>query len=527
MLFLKINIIKFKSIFSKCKMSNKNKSNNKRKTIEVYFILYLCALVMVITSSKDDEAEQEPLPTIQKTIEFPFTIKAEKPILICRILQDSVGHRIVTIDSLNVIWDIGDVENIRYEFVVEDQSLRHSVKLSSNDAENKNKYFSFVEDKVNRMAVFHWMPEIYLNENKTFIVYVTATANDNRLDGKRISAKTQFSLVITNDNLGNRDNVFTGSGELYSINNNINVNDINNANNAPLNQSQNYFFPTSEISIKPKDLKIKGIVADDWENEIFCYGFSPRLDLVMQPVIKVQNIPENNGCSANIAAIKDNLIIIKGKIPNAGHSKIYITVTRRGDLKEITQYFDVYPVSVEAPDFPTQMYPEIAYTFNPKLSSDIGEISIYIKENNNIRFSTFQGNAFKFIPDISDTGKRFSFEIYVNGKLLGQKYQIRVLPFPNPEITSISKKSKNEAIIEVTSFGLHNGKDNNIMNIEITGNGKYSAQLYGKSSNNTEKLIFKEQYSITPLDATKPFKFKAIAIDQRGYRSQEYSYQTE
>lgn len=494
----------------------KKTNNNKRKPIEIYFVLYLCALVMLITTTKENENEQQ-LPIIQKNIELPFTIKAEKPMLICRITQNSVGNRIVNIDSSNIIWDIGDVENIRYEFLIEDQNLKHSVKLS-NDAEQKNKYFSFAEDKENRMTIFRWMPEIHLNENKTFIVYVSATANDKKLDGKKISAKTQFSLVITNDNFASGDNNFADAEPLPNHFNNIN-------NDVQFNQPQNY-FPTSEISIKPRDFRIRGIISNDWENELFCYGFSPKLDIVIQPNIRIENFPENNGGTANIAAIKDNSIIIKGKIPNAGHSRISVTVTRRGDYKEVTQYFDVQPVSVEAPEFPTEMYPEIAYTFNPKLSSDVGEISVYIKENNNIRFSTFQGNAFRFTPDVLDTGKRLSFEMYINGKLFGQKYQIRILPFPSPEITRISKRN-NEAIIEVTSFGLHNGKDNNIKNIEITGNGKYSHQLYGKSSKDNEKLIFREQYSITPLDATKHFRFKAVAIDQRGYRSQEYSYQAE
>jgi hypothetical protein len=117
---------------------------NKRKSIEIYFILYLAALVILVPSQKEKNSEM-PTVAINK-MDFPFVIKAEKPMLICKISTDVYGNKIIEVDSLNYIWDIGDVKDVRYEFVIEDQTLNHSVRLSNN-LSNQNKFFRFTEDK--------------------------------------------------------------------------------------------------------------------------------------------------------------------------------------------------------------------------------------------------------------------------------------------------------------------------------------------------------------------------------------------
>ena len=98
------------------------------------------------------------------------------------------------------------------------------------------------------------------------------------------------------------------------------------------------------------------------------------------------------------------------------------------------------------------------------------------------------------------------------------------MAFPEPVITRISKQDPNRAILEVTSFGLHNGRDNNIQEIRLTGNARPATQRYGQTKSDRAKLEFYEQYVIVPLDANRPFRFEATAIDQRGERSRPKSY---
>lgn len=127
------------------------KQHNKRRSIDIYFILYLTALVILIAGKDKDNyqvAEQQP----HLNVEFPFRIKAEKPLLMCKVLNDSLGQPVIILDSINYLLDYGDVSNIRYEFVVEDAELRHKINLSQTD--HSAKMFSFVHDTANRIVVF-------------------------------------------------------------------------------------------------------------------------------------------------------------------------------------------------------------------------------------------------------------------------------------------------------------------------------------------------------------------------------------
>ena len=530
-------------MFNKIKNNVSNK-NNRKKGVEIYFILYLAALVILISEGKFNQANNEDA-FVRKDIELPFRIKAEKPILICRISFDKDGKRVINLDSLNFIWEAGNVRDVRYEFVVEDQDLRHIVRLNNSQSNNfqsnhhqnnlhqGNRHFSFIEDEENRAAIFLWQPEIYDNSNKTFIVYVTATATSNEFadnqhstEDMRVVARTQFSLVITNDNDPNL-NYFAMNNDamdaFYGMSGQHNI-DFQSNNPFQNNINPNIYFPSSaDFRIHPQEFRIRTIANQEWENEIFCHGISPRIHLNKPPTVRIENSPENNGGTVNAPIIRDNSIILRGRAPIVGSSKISVTVVRSGDLREMTAFFEILPVTFGVPDFPSEMFPGREYTFNPRISNELNNISVLIKDKDVIRFQSSQGSEFRFTADVSDIGKTLSFERYTNGQLLGQKHNIIVSAFPPPEITRISRREKNVAILEVTSFGLHNGRENNIREIKLTGNAKAN-QLYGRTRPDKVNLLFLEQYRIVPNDINAPFTFEAVAIDQRGEHSKPKSY---
>ena len=484
-------------------LKKKNKNvKNKRKPIEIYFILYLVALVMLISSGKEvvDENDNE---SQFSEVEFPFRIKSEKPLLVCKIITDENGQKQYQLDSINYILDYGNIKDVRYEFVVEDADFKHRVLLS--DDENTNQIFSFVYDDNNRTVVFRWFPNIEHAINKTFNVYVTATATHIKSEQK-LQAKTQFSLLITNDYL------FDNNYEIVSNN------------NFPMPFSQDnsqYYLPqtlSSDFNIKPHIQTIRGIAGDTWENEIICYGFNPRIDLLKPPTIEINNSPNNNGASIISEISRDNSIVIKGRMPDAGRSRVLITVQRKADLKEQKISFELNPISIGLPNVPNTMYPNIEYSINPNIPNDLNNIAAYIKEKDNVRFRSFNNSAIKFTPNLDDIGKTLTFERYYNDKLIGQKHQIKVVDFPPPRITRMSERNRNEIILETISYGTHNNRDNTIKELKISGNAEYSQQ-YGKTHIDRNKLEFFEQFSITPKDNSKPFNFTVSIIDQRGRTS--------
>ena len=117
----------------------KIKSNNKKRTVEIYFILYLAALVLLI--SKTNRNNDIGNDNIQhKNFDLPFILKAEKPMLTCKVWIDSLGQQCYELDSINYIWNAGEVEDIRYDFVVEDKESLYEISeklLSDKDFYNK------------------------------------------------------------------------------------------------------------------------------------------------------------------------------------------------------------------------------------------------------------------------------------------------------------------------------------------------------------------------------------------------------
>jgi hypothetical protein len=492
-------------MFHQKKQSN---PTQKRKSIEIYFILYLVALVMLISGGKDIINKNDDNNQFSG-IEFPFRIKSEKPLLTCKVITDTNGQKQCQLDSINYIFDYGNVKDVKYEFVVEDAELKHRILLSNNEIGNQ--IFSFIYDDKNRTVIFRWYPNIENAINKTFNVYVTATATHIGKTSQKLKAKTQFALVITNDYLSN-----THYEQIVSNNNNI-------SNTFSPQSIPRYYQPQmspTEFNLKSQAQIIKGIAGDTWENEIVCYGFNPKIDLLKSPVIEINNTPNDNGASITSNVLKDNSIFLKGKVPDVGKSKVLVSVQRKGDLKEQKIYFDIYPISIQLPNVPSTMFPNIEYSITPNVPSDMNDIASYIKEkeNDKVRFRSFNNSIIKFLPNSDDIGKILTFERYYNGKLIGQKYQIKVIDFPSPQITRLSEKNDNEIILETISYGIYNGMYNTINEVKLSGNAKYT-QKYGKTHINRSKFEFIEQFLITPNDYSKPFKFNVYIIDQSGKSS--------
>ena len=493
----------------------KNYNINKKKTpIEIYFILYLVAIVMLISTGREKNEDNDN--SIDNTkineVEFPFRIKSEKPLLTCKIITDTNGQKQYQLDSINYILDYGNVSDIKYEFIVEDDYLKNKVLLlNDTDYNNENQIFSFLYDKANRVARFCWSPNIETATNRNFNVYVTATAKYQSNTGttQELKAKTQFVLSISNDYL------IKDSYEIVSNNNTF----------QPAQTNLQYYQPQviySDFNINPQQKNIKGIASDVWENEIYCYGFNPKTDLLKAPIIEINNTTIDDNATAVITStIKDNSILLRGKVPDFGRDKVLISVQRKGDLKEQKVSFDVSPIYIKLPDVPTTMYPSIEYTINPNIPNDLTDIALYIKERDNdkVRLNSFNNSIIKFTPNIEDIGKILLFERYYNNKLIGQSHQIKIIDFKPPKITRLSEKNKNEHILETISYGLHNGLDNTIKEVRLTGNAEYSQQ-YGKTRPNRIKLEFIEQYSITPKDNNKPFKYSVYIVDQSGKSSE-------
>ena len=80
----------------------KRAPTKRRRMIEIYFVLYIAALVMLLPS-KNSSNQHLKNDILDEIFRQSFTLLPEKTVLNCRIFTDSTGSHILAFDSSNVI----------------------------------------------------------------------------------------------------------------------------------------------------------------------------------------------------------------------------------------------------------------------------------------------------------------------------------------------------------------------------------------------------------------------------------------
>ena len=220
----------------------------KRRTVEIYFVLYLAALILLLPTHNEEQAETERKRN--SNFQFPISIYPDKNILQCKLMFDSSSNKVVSLDSSNTIYLAGNAVDVQYEFTIEDQSLNQQITLNSN-SNPFSKFFSITQNSEKQTAVFKWSPPLNERLNKVYLVKVTAfvkikdSENINSKELKQIEVKTQFSLNI---NYLNSGAVFAqGTNPSQQTNNtnqsNSNFNPNNNNQQSQINPVSTFLQP--------------------------------------------------------------------------------------------------------------------------------------------------------------------------------------------------------------------------------------------------------------------------------------------
>jgi len=135
------------------------KPRNSKRTIEIYFILYLAALVLLIP-----DLEQKSIPTgEQSNIDYNiFKIYPDKTILNAKITLDSSGSKVVDLDSLNLIYYTGDVSSIDISFQITNKKLGQFINVSNND--NNFDFIKFKEYQIFQPMLSGGILQYWINE---------------------------------------------------------------------------------------------------------------------------------------------------------------------------------------------------------------------------------------------------------------------------------------------------------------------------------------------------------------------------
>jgi hypothetical protein len=491
-----------------------NKTNNKRRPVEIYFILYLAALMLLIPDLKD--AKRNSTNEISTNSDL-FKIYAEKSILITRVSIDSNGYRMVSADSVNFIYYNGNVTNIDFNFQIENKSLNQILNINSTN--NLYDFFKYKELPELKAASFQWNPPLLDGRNYIYTVKVNAVAIVNVKDNntginspQKINATTQFMLVVAYYD--------SRTGLPYIAFNQ----DSSQTKLVDSNLISGLFKYTNEIFFDFENKIVNALTTDEWTNQVNFFGINLSNELLTKPEISVINSPENNQGSAYIKQISNNSILLAGKTPLFGKSKIKIKLTRKVDRNSVEDEFIVQPIPIQEPSFPSVIFPLQNYKIDPSFPElPKKNFIIKISTENRVILQSNSTDLVNLLVDESYIGKTLYLERFINGKNYGKAYSIQVKAYPAPQIVRIQDVGTHKVKLIVNSFGIINGRDNLIKNVQIEGNGVFS-ELVGQASTNKQNLIYTQVYEIKPKDENKPFEFKIRVQDQRGEWSNFENY---
>jgi hypothetical protein len=484
----------------------KKQNQNKRKKIEIYFILYLAALVMLIPDAADkDTISPEESDNISTNL--PFMLKPQKFSLNAVFMRDSSGIRQITFDSTNRIYYSGNPDKVDFEILIEDL-----INVRQLNLDNNSQYFQTFHNKKEQFIDFLWKPPIndYVNQSFNVIIKADFYSND-----RAINKRTEFTL----------NKSYISSGEYLYVDNNSDTVDILERLRSSVLNDNLINFSTSEINLIPMEYNIKTVAYSSWKNVINITGLNPERELLKNPEIEVIHNPQGNGGNALISGIESNRIIISGKAPEYGSISVILKLTRASDSREATVQFGVLPQPIGMPEIPKKIYPYQTYEFNPNLPILTNQTtgSALKDSEGNILVDSQSGGAFVFTPNERLAGKTLFFERYIDDELFGQKYEIDVSNYPTPSFSRVQKINNKKIRVFTKSYGLFNGEENYIKEIMIEGNAEYT-EIIGQARFDKNEFVYTQVFEFELKDEDKPFAFSAVAVNRKNEKSNKLIY---
>ena len=480
----------------------------RKRIIEIYFVLYLMALILILPGHKDDGGVVDDTSS-SNIFDYPYSLKPISNILNAKVLITPDTVEILSMDSINTIYYTGDIDKIDFEFFIKDLSINNQMRLGISK-KSSNKYFRIREDLKRQAAIFSWMPPTNDPTDKTYLVTVNAKIKGNNKAEEEVMISTEFSINV--DFLTLEDMAKTVT---LAADNPINSIDMEYIKSLAQRQSMN----TGELIIIPGHEVINTLAAERWTNLLYLNGIDLSSELKKKPEISIEHSDNENGGSATLTLTKDNSIIVEGVAPDYGSNKIKVVVTRY-DGKRVETEFPIILRSIGNPKIPKIMYPEITYIIDPKMPALTSLNSYCLLKNNkgNILKKVMGKDKIRFSPSDSDTNTSIYLERYINNRLSDQTHKCKIIGRPSPKITYMQKINKNEYKISTYSIGYYRGRENEVEKLMLTGNADYYP-LAGSMQINKKEHSYEQYFMIIPKDKNKPFTFTVQAVSIDGKKS--------
>ncbi|MBM4178242.1 MAG: hypothetical protein FJ211_02785 [Ignavibacteria bacterium] len=466
----------------------------RKKHIEIYFVLYLVALVLLMPDwdSLSTSAGDGQLDQIRVEL-FPEKIRLE-----CAIERDSSGPmRVLRADTVNVIRYSPALNSMKVKAVIEDVGTGQVLSI---DESTVSSFASLSIEQQRGVIRFSWSPLQASVSSKTFRVTLQVTGRPAQEVSTQAPAigQTQFVLTTVVNNQQPPQLIMLG-GRIDTL---------------MLQDTISRQFAeqlSSEFWIEPARIAIVSAAGREWANRISIGGADPSRDLQGLPTIRVVS-------GAQIEFVRyfeQRTLVIKGRTPLNGTSVVEVVATRT-DGKQSKTTFSVQTVVTAMPRVPEVAYPGVEVVVDPLLGS-IESARAVIREGSR-EVSTTANGALRFKPSNADTGKVFVFERLIDGQPEFTS-NIYVRAFPAPVIREVRRSNDvNVKTITVQFYSADRTANRPTVKI-VDGNASAVRKLPGflrAADAQKPTVSWIEVFEITRKDPSKPFAFRIQAFDEKG-----------
>lgn len=489
-----------------------------RRRVEIYFVLYLCALVLLLPEHEGPLTDGNVVGKIEALTSFQ--LQPEKTTLVCRVVRDSTGaYRFVDADTTNLIRVHGNVADVRFEYVIEDLSARQTVSMQAN-ASSASSMFSMVDRPDMRGAEFRWHPPTTNVAGNTLLVRVIGSATPvigtEALNGGdrqtvasnlQVRAETQFTLSTVIDD---------GQTQPRTII----VQQPSTQQDPTVSTSSAQRF--GEFWLQPQREKLSELPGARWSNRISVGGADLERDLKSGAQIRVNGDQR----TARSVTVRNDVgrreFVVEGDAPMNGTATIEVVAYRTDNAQAVTR-FSVSAQPLPAATVPDVMYPGISYVIKANLPATEGHtISVVLRDDRRDVAKT-NGDDIVYTPSVNDTTRTYYFDRLIDGQRVGGSETVRVISFPPPEITNVQDAltRDGERVKRVTV--LYYGEANRPTLEVVEGNARSPKKLFGNNrpADRSEKprVKYLEEFDVAQKDASKSFTFRIRATDGRRFSS--------
>ena len=209
---------------------------------EIYFVLYLMAVLLLLP---DGEKPKEDYIVSAQNSAY---IKSEKSMLNVRLKVKNGISEIVSADTVNIIYPVGKIDSINYNFKLINNNVANEIYSSKNLAVQNS--FEIIENKEG-LVRFEWFPQSIKSVNKNFEVIVEAEIYSLGIKEPTMSsARFAINTYYIDDDLligsNNKSSSFTQ--DFQNPDANISINSNNGANNSIQTLNDINFFPENPVT---------------------------------------------------------------------------------------------------------------------------------------------------------------------------------------------------------------------------------------------------------------------------------------